>query len=169
MTIVGGSFPNRRLLILLLLLLLQVIFATIIPLVNGTCQPSFEKDNKLYNYSLTNPIRNFPHGILSEDGYSLFLFLLAHLLLCYFGDCVWFRFRATRLITTSNKYLSIEARTDGEKSPNVFLSHFMVLNSPYCWLLLVHLLSFNNSSFFFVSTRVVHVAHFIILVAKFYI
>lgn len=63
---IGGSFPNRHPLILLLL---PLIFATIITSVYGTCQLSFEQGNKLYNYSLTNPIRNFPHGILSEDGF----------------------------------------------------------------------------------------------------
>ncbi|CAN4087473.1 unnamed protein product [Withania somnifera] len=59
---IGGNFPNRYLLILIL----PLIFIT---WVNATCQLSFEQDNKLYNYSLTNPIPNFPHGILSEDGF----------------------------------------------------------------------------------------------------
>ncbi|KAK4353171.1 hypothetical protein RND71_028689 [Anisodus tanguticus] len=62
---IGGSFPNRPQLILFL----PLIFATIVSSVNATCQLSFEQNNKLYNYSLTNPIRNFPHGILSEDGF----------------------------------------------------------------------------------------------------
>lgn len=66
---IGGSYPNRH-----LLCLFPLIFVTIITSVYGTCQFSFEQDNKLYNYSLTKPIRNFPHGILSEDGYCLFLF-----------------------------------------------------------------------------------------------
>ncbi|WMV31229.1 hypothetical protein MTR67_024614 [Solanum verrucosum] len=61
---IGGSFPNRH-----LLRLFPLVFATIITSVYGTCQLSFEQGNKLYNYSLTNPIRNFPHGILSEDGF----------------------------------------------------------------------------------------------------
>lgn len=74
---IGDSFPNRCSLILL-----PLIFATIITSVYGTCEHSFEQDNKVYNYSLAKPIRNFPHGILSEDGYSPFLFLLAHVLKC---------------------------------------------------------------------------------------
>uniref|UniRef100_A0A3Q7GLH6 Trichome birefringence-like N-terminal domain-containing protein n=1 Tax=Solanum lycopersicum TaxID=4081 RepID=A0A3Q7GLH6_SOLLC len=61
---IGGSYPNRH-----LLCLFPLIFVTIITSVYGTCQFSFEQDNKLYNYSLTKPIRNFPHGILSEDGF----------------------------------------------------------------------------------------------------
>lgn len=61
---IGDSFPNRCSLILL-----PLIFATIITSVYGTCEHSFEQDNKVYNYSLAKPIRNFPHGILSEDGF----------------------------------------------------------------------------------------------------
>uniref|UniRef100_A0A7N0UFD0 Autophagy-related protein 27 n=3 Tax=Kalanchoe fedtschenkoi TaxID=63787 RepID=A0A7N0UFD0_KALFE len=37
--------------------------------VSAVCDFSFVDRNKLYNYSLASPIRNFPHGILSEDGY----------------------------------------------------------------------------------------------------
>ncbi|KAK2442162.1 autophagy protein [Trifolium repens] len=33
------------------------------------CQFNFRDGNKLYNYTLSSPIRNFPHGILSEDGF----------------------------------------------------------------------------------------------------
>lgn len=33
------------------------------------CKFSFRDGNKLYNYTLSSPIRNFPHGILSEDGF----------------------------------------------------------------------------------------------------
>ncbi|KAG4989841.1 hypothetical protein JHK82_032151 [Glycine max] len=33
------------------------------------CQFSFLDGKKLYNYTLSSPIRNFPHGILSEDGF----------------------------------------------------------------------------------------------------
>ncbi|KAI5407713.1 hypothetical protein KIW84_053815 [Lathyrus oleraceus] len=34
----------------------------------SACQFTFRDGNKLYNYTLYSPIRNFPHGILSEDG-----------------------------------------------------------------------------------------------------
>lgn len=33
------------------------------------CRFTFRDQNKLYNYTLSSPIRNFPHGILSEDGF----------------------------------------------------------------------------------------------------
>ncbi|CAL0327924.1 unnamed protein product [Lupinus luteus] len=36
---------------------------------NPTCKFTFLDSNKLYNYTLSSPIRNFPHGILSEDGF----------------------------------------------------------------------------------------------------
>lgn len=65
---IATIFPNR---LSLILLLLPLIFTAIFRSVNATCQLSFEQNNKLYNYSLTTPIRNFPHGILSEDGYFL--------------------------------------------------------------------------------------------------
>ncbi|KAK7305922.1 hypothetical protein VNO77_43835 [Canavalia gladiata] len=35
----------------------------------ATCQFTFLDAKKLYNYTLSSPIRNFPHGILSEDGF----------------------------------------------------------------------------------------------------
>jgi hypothetical protein len=41
----------------------------------SACQFNFRDGNKLYNYTLSSPIRNFPHGILSEDGSSLSLSL----------------------------------------------------------------------------------------------
>ncbi|XP_009776956.1 uncharacterized protein LOC107759797 isoform X1 [Nicotiana tabacum] len=63
---IATIFPNR---LSLILLLLPLIFTAIFRSVNATCQLSFEQNNKLYNYSLTTPIRNFPHGILSEDGF----------------------------------------------------------------------------------------------------
>lgn len=63
---IAAIFPNR---LSLILVLLPLIFTTIFRSANATCQLSFEQNNKLYNYSLTAPIRNFPHGILSEDGF----------------------------------------------------------------------------------------------------
>ncbi|XP_061351707.1 uncharacterized protein LOC133296597 isoform X2 [Gastrolobium bilobum] len=35
----------------------------------AACEFTFLDRNKLYNYTLSSPIRNFPHGILSEDGF----------------------------------------------------------------------------------------------------
>lgn len=43
--------------------------------VSANCHFSVIDDNKLYDYSLGSPIPLFPHGIQSEDGYSLSLSL----------------------------------------------------------------------------------------------
>nr|AFK44428.1 unknown [Lotus japonicus] len=37
--------------------------------VAAPCEFSFLDGNKLYSYTLSSPIRNFPHGVLSEDGF----------------------------------------------------------------------------------------------------
>lgn len=36
--------------------------------VSALCELSVKDKNKVYYYSLASPVRNFPHGILSEDG-----------------------------------------------------------------------------------------------------
>ncbi|KAG6393581.1 hypothetical protein SASPL_147825 [Salvia splendens] len=36
---------------------------------SAVCELNVEKNNKVYYYSLVAPVRDFPHGILSEDGY----------------------------------------------------------------------------------------------------
>ncbi|KAJ7959597.1 Autophagy-related protein [Quillaja saponaria] len=36
---------------------------------SAVCDFSFLDGNKLYNYTLASPIRQFPHGVLSEDGF----------------------------------------------------------------------------------------------------
>lgn len=41
----------------------------------SACQFTFLDGKKLYNYTLSSPIPNFPHGILSEDGCTLSLSL----------------------------------------------------------------------------------------------
>ncbi|XP_020524685.1 uncharacterized protein LOC18437157 isoform X2 [Amborella trichopoda] len=35
----------------------------------NTCEFSMLDQNKLYNFSLASPIKNYPHGVLSEDGF----------------------------------------------------------------------------------------------------
>jgi len=60
-----------------------IIFTLILPITSATgtgtgtepCRFSFLDGDHLYNYTLSSPIRNFPHGILSEDGYTLSLSL----------------------------------------------------------------------------------------------
>ncbi|XP_068474252.1 uncharacterized protein [Phaseolus vulgaris] len=52
-----------------------IIFTLLLPLTSATttatepCRFSFLDGDHLYNYTLSSPIRNFPHGILSEDGF----------------------------------------------------------------------------------------------------
>lgn len=43
--------------------------------VSASCHFSVVDDDKLYNYTLDSPIPFFPHGVQSEDGYSLSLSL----------------------------------------------------------------------------------------------
>ncbi|MQM17716.1 hypothetical protein Taro_050690 [Colocasia esculenta] len=63
------SRPSRvGLALLLLLLCLQRLF-----LVAGACDLSVLQGSTLYNYSLASPTAAFPHGALSEDGYSFIL------------------------------------------------------------------------------------------------
>ncbi|KAL0401150.1 UNVERIFIED_CONTAM: hypothetical protein Slati_4144900 [Sesamum latifolium] len=54
--------------------LVLVIAVTILHRVSGDsvselCELSFKDSNKVYHYSLVSPLRKFPHGILSEDGF----------------------------------------------------------------------------------------------------
>lgn len=48
---------------------LAVVILSIVGSVSAICDFSFVDRNKLYNYSLASPIRNFPHGVRSEDGW----------------------------------------------------------------------------------------------------
>lgn len=41
--------------------------------VSANCHLSVISDSKLYNYSLDSPMLLYPHGVQSEDGYSLSL------------------------------------------------------------------------------------------------
>lgn len=34
------------------------------------CEYSFRENKKLFSYTLASPLPHFPHGVLSEDGYS---------------------------------------------------------------------------------------------------
>lgn len=52
--------------------------------VSANCHLSVISDSKLYNYSLESPMPLYPHGVQSEDGYSLSLSLLFLLL---FDSC----------------------------------------------------------------------------------
>ncbi|XP_028792704.1 uncharacterized protein LOC114748463 isoform X1 [Neltuma alba] len=36
---------------------------------SAACDFSFLDGNRIYNYTLTSPVRDFPHGVRSEDGY----------------------------------------------------------------------------------------------------
>lgn len=51
-------------------LLITLVFISL--RVNSQCEVSFNRRNKVFDFNLASPIRNFPHGALSEDGYFLF-------------------------------------------------------------------------------------------------
>lgn len=55
--------------------------------VSANCRLSVVDDNKLYDYSLDSPMPLFPHGVRSEDGYSLSFYFCHCLILVnfYFG------------------------------------------------------------------------------------
>jgi hypothetical protein len=57
-------------------IIIAIVLSTIVCLVvsvSTVCELSVIENNKLYNYSLATPTPEFPHGVLSEDGYSLYL------------------------------------------------------------------------------------------------
>ncbi|KAK0592399.1 hypothetical protein LWI29_018461 [Acer saccharum] len=60
---IGGCNSSKCLLIILLTILHRVHG------VAAVCEYSFIENGKLYSYSLASPLREFPHGILSEDGF----------------------------------------------------------------------------------------------------
>ncbi|KAB5544404.1 hypothetical protein DKX38_012516 [Salix brachista] len=43
--------------------------------VSAVCERSFVVGNKVYSFSLVSPLPNFPHGVLSEDGYCCITYL----------------------------------------------------------------------------------------------
>lgn len=69
--VVGGGFMKW---VLVILAILERVNS-----VSANCHFSVVDDNKLYDYSLGSPIPLFPHGVQSEDGYSLSLSLSPHL------------------------------------------------------------------------------------------
>ncbi|XP_019192176.1 PREDICTED: uncharacterized protein LOC109186582 [Ipomoea nil] len=93
--IIGGSSLHLN---LSLLRLLPLIFTLAIldrlgissasASASASCDYSFQQNNKLYNYNLTSPISNFPHGVLSEDG---FYRVAAN------GTVIWFQLCETML------------------------------------------------------------------------
>ncbi|KAK6135750.1 hypothetical protein DH2020_030530 [Rehmannia glutinosa] len=56
---------------LLLVLIVTILHRVSSDSVSALCELSFEDKNKVYYYSLASPVRNFPHGVLSEDGLAL--------------------------------------------------------------------------------------------------
>ncbi|XP_028195850.1 uncharacterized protein LOC114380917 isoform X2 [Glycine soja] len=55
--------------IIIVIVTLFTLFHLTSATATAPCQFSFLDGKKLYNYTLSSPIRNFPHGILSEDGF----------------------------------------------------------------------------------------------------
>ncbi|KAL5734440.1 hypothetical protein ACOSP7_032301 [Xanthoceras sorbifolium] len=60
---IGGCNYSKCLLIILSTILHRAHW------VAAVCEYSFVEDDKLYSYSLAFPLREFPHGVLSEDGF----------------------------------------------------------------------------------------------------
>nr|GMC65667.1 Cln5-like protein [Ipomoea batatas] len=89
--ILGGSSLHLNLSLLRLLHLiftLAILDGLGISSVSASCDYSFGQNNKLYTYNLTSPISNFPHGVLSEDG---FYRVAAN------GTVIWFQLCETML------------------------------------------------------------------------
>ncbi|XP_031106971.1 uncharacterized protein LOC116011713 isoform X2 [Ipomoea triloba] len=95
--ILGGSSLHLNLSLLRLLRLLRLLHLIFtlaildglgISSVSASCDYSFGQNNKLYTYNLTSPISNFPHGVLSEDG---FYRVAAN------GTVIWFQLCETML------------------------------------------------------------------------
>jgi hypothetical protein len=61
-----------RWVVIIIAIVLSTIVCRVVS-VSTVCELSVIENNKLYNYSLATPTPEFPHGVLSEDGYSLFL------------------------------------------------------------------------------------------------
>ncbi|KAF5824204.1 hypothetical protein HanRHA438_Chr09g0394421 [Helianthus annuus] len=59
----------RRFLLLLLLLLLLLQHICLTPSVSAVCEYSITDNNKVYSFNLAASSKQFPHGVLSEDGY----------------------------------------------------------------------------------------------------
>ncbi|CAN8287087.1 unnamed protein product [Cochlearia groenlandica] len=48
---------------------LLIALAILSPRVDSRCEFSFTRKNKVFEFNLASPIRKFPHGALSEDGF----------------------------------------------------------------------------------------------------
>ncbi|CAI9091780.1 OLC1v1026893C1 [Oldenlandia corymbosa var. corymbosa] len=66
---ISASFPHRPPSFIALLLVATIVHIIGVKSVNAVCELSYRDHNKLYNYSLASPLRKFPHGVLSEDGF----------------------------------------------------------------------------------------------------
>lgn len=67
---IGGDLLKWLFIILLALVLLR--FKS----VSAVCELSFTDHDKRINYSLTTPLAMFPHGVRSEDGLALSLYVV---------------------------------------------------------------------------------------------
>ena len=67
-----SGFDSLKWLIIFAAIVLSTIPHRVMSLnsVSPVCELSVIEKDKLYSYSLATPIPNFPHGVLSEDGYS---------------------------------------------------------------------------------------------------
>ncbi|XP_057248831.1 uncharacterized protein LOC104905961 isoform X2 [Beta vulgaris subsp. vulgaris] len=66
MNLMSFSHISSKLTLFFLALLLRLNLKSVFA---ATCEYDTLERNKLYSYSLSSPINNFPHGVLSEDGF----------------------------------------------------------------------------------------------------
>ena len=71
MTVGSNSHIGHLPLLHLLLTLTILHIFSFDSVLSAICDFSLTDDDKLYNYNLASPSPNFPHGVLSEDGYLL--------------------------------------------------------------------------------------------------
>nr|XP_023905974.1 uncharacterized protein LOC112017750 [Quercus suber]POF19094.1 hypothetical protein CFP56_49946 [Quercus suber] len=66
-----SGFDSQKRLIIFAAIVLSTIPHRVLSLnsVSPVCELSVIENDKLYSYSLATPIPNFPHGVLSEDGF----------------------------------------------------------------------------------------------------
>ncbi|XP_027110730.1 uncharacterized protein [Coffea arabica] len=63
------NFRNRSPILIPLLFIATILHRLSFNSVFAICEFSYRDHNRLYNYSLASPLRKFPHGVLSEDGF----------------------------------------------------------------------------------------------------
>ncbi|KAG8380892.1 hypothetical protein BUALT_Bualt06G0064000 [Buddleja alternifolia] len=64
---IHSIFLNSQFLVLVFVV--TILHRVSVDSVSALCELTFKDKNRVYYYSLASPLRKFPHGILSEDGF----------------------------------------------------------------------------------------------------